>query len=109
MALRRRKKVILLSNNVINSAFPPPPLFPSTYIRDLRQQDVVAGSDDVAGKFAKDYRTLRSWYTLLLTMSAVVEADASELVHARDRRQEIHVGLGRNAPSLGNYSVTNRS
>lgn len=65
--------------------------------------------DDVAGKFAKDYRTLRRRYTLLLAMSAVVEADTGELVHARDRRQEVHVGLGHDAPSLGDYSVSNRA
>lgn len=82
---------------------------PSTYVRDLRQQNVVLRPDDVAGKFAKDYRTLWSRYTLLLTVPAVIEADADELVHPRDRRQEVHVGLGRDAPSLGDYSVTNRA
>lgn len=42
---------------------------------------------------------------MLLTMATVVESDAGELVHARDWRQEVHIGLGYDAPSLGDYSV----
>lgn len=78
----------------------------STYVWNLRQQDVIARSDDIAGKFAEDYRTLRNRYTLLLAMTAIVETDASEFVHTRDWRQKVDVVLGYNAPSLGDYSVT---
>lgn len=80
--------------------------FPSTYVRDLWQQDVVAWPDDVAGKFAKDYRALRSRYTLLLTMTAIIETDADDFVHTRDWRQKVDIVLGYDAPSLGDYSVT---
>lgn len=78
----------------------------STYVRDLWQQDVVARPDDVAGKFAEDYRALRSRYTLLLTMTTIIETDAGEFVHTRDWRQKVDIVLGYDAPSLGDYSVT---
>lgn len=37
-------------------------------------------------------------------MAAVVETDADEFVHARDWRQEVHIRLGYDAPTLGDYS-----
>lgn len=39
-------------------------------------------------------------------MTAVVETDTGELVHARDRCEEIYVSLGYDASSFGDYSVT---
>lgn len=78
----------------------------STHVRNLWQQDVVARPDDVAGKFTEDYWALRNRYTLLLTMTAIIEADAGKFVHTRDWRQKVDVVLGYDAPSLGDYSVS---
>lgn len=69
--------------------------------RDFRQDDVCARSDDSRGKLVEDGGDAGNLRAGFGGVIAVIQADAEELVRARDGREQFYVGEGQLILSSG--------